>query len=101
VRARPDLAPHSVLKGVTPPPGVDLDAVGDTYEISGCAKKLLFVCGHPVAGNHADPFSAGVSKDGIDMSFNTDEFTLITAHSVEGGRITSAVVCQPASQTVQ
>ena len=100
-KARPNLAPHTVLPGVTPPPGVAVDALGDTYEISGCGKKILYVCGHPVVGNHADPFSAGVSPDGIDMSFNTSNFALFTSHSIQGGRITSAVVCQASTQTVQ
>jgi len=100
-KPRPDLAPHTVLKDVTPPPGVAVDSLGDTYEVSGCGQKLLLVCGHPVVGNHADPFSATVSPDGIDMSFNTANFALFTDHNVEGGHITSAVVCQASPQTVQ
>jgi hypothetical protein len=100
-KARPDLAPHTVLPDLTPPPGVAVDSLGDTYEISGCGKKLLLVCGHPVVGNHPDPFSASVSPDGIDMSLNTNNFALFTSHSIEGGRITSAVVCQASARTVQ
>jgi hypothetical protein len=100
VTARPDLAPHAILKDVTPPPGVSLDSLGETYEISGCSfSKLLYVCGRPIIGTHADPFSAAVSPDGIDMAFNTPDFTLLTAHEIEGGRITSAVVCHAATQT--
>jgi hypothetical protein len=101
VKARPDLAPHSVLNGVTPPPGQSLDSVGDAYEVSGCNTKRLYVCGHPFVGTHADPFSASVSPDGIDMSFNTSDFSLFTSHDIQGGRITSAVVCQPSAQTIQ
>ena len=100
-QGRPDLAPHSVLNGVTPPPGQSLDSVGDAYEVSGCNTKRLYVCGHPFVGTHADPFSASVSPDGIDMSFNTSDFSLFTSHDIEGGRITSAVVCQPSAQTIQ
>jgi hypothetical protein len=101
VKARPDLAPHTVLAGVTPPPGVALDSVGDVYEVSGCNRKIVYVCGHPVVGKNPDPFSAAVSPDGIDMAFNTDEFALFTSHIVEDGRIKSAVVCQASGQTVQ
>ncbi len=100
-KARPDLAPHAVLQGVTPPPGVSVDSLGDTYELSGCGKKMLMVCGHPVVGNHADPFVVSVSPDGIDMAFNTSNFSLFTSHSVEGARVTSAVVCQASTQKVQ
>jgi hypothetical protein len=101
LKERPDLAPHTVLKDVTPPPGVAVDSLGDTYEVSGCGTKQILVCGHPVVGSHADPFSAVVSPDGNDMFFNTSRFALFTAHSVEGGRITSAVVCQGSSQSLQ
>ncbi len=100
-KARSDLAPHAVLKNVTPPPGVAVDSLGDAYEVSGCGKTIVYVCGHPVVGSHADPFSASVSPDGIDMAFNTSNFALYTSHSIEGGRITSAVVCQAATQSVQ
>ena len=103
VKARSDLAPHTVLKDTTPPPGVDLDSVGDTYEISGCSKKMIFVCGHPVVGNHPDPFSAGVShaEDMTYLTLNTEYFAITRAISVDGNRVSTVVVCQPASPTVQ
>jgi hypothetical protein len=103
IRARPDLAPHAVLKGVTPPPGVDLDAVGDTYELAGCNRKVLLVCGRPVVGNHADPFSAAISQGeyGTELTLNTEYFALTRALDVDGNRVASAVVCQTANSTVQ
>jgi hypothetical protein len=92
-----------VLKDVTPPPGVNLDSVGDTYEMSGCDKKLLMVCAHPVEGAHPDPFSAGVKQGeyGTELSLNTEYFTLVRALSVDGGRVSSVVVCQPGGAAPQ
>jgi len=103
IKARPDLAPHSVLKGVTPPPGVDLDSVGSTYEISGCNHKQLYVCGRPVIGKTTDPFSAGYSRqdDGVHLDLNTEYFAITRALDTEGNRVANVVVCQPANQTVQ
>jgi hypothetical protein len=103
VRLRSDLPPHSVLKGVTPPPGVALDSVGDTYEITGCNKKMLMVCGHPIVGTHPDPFSAAATSDddGIRVSLNTGTFTITRALSIEDDRVSTVVVCQPASQAAQ
>jgi hypothetical protein len=101
VTTRSDLAPHSVLKGVTPPPGVDLDSVGSTYEISGCNQKVLFVCGRPVVGKTQDPFSAGFAyaDDGVHLDLNTDYFAITRALDESGGRVSTVVVCQPGSQT--
>jgi len=103
VRARPDLSPHAVLKDTPPPAGMNIDSVGGTYEISGCSKKLLFVCGRPVIGNGADPFSAGFSQqdDGPHLSLNTDYFAITRSLDTEGNRVANVVVCQPASQSVQ
>jgi hypothetical protein len=103
IKARPDLAPHSVLKGVTPPAGVDLDSVGSTYEISGCNKKQLYVCGRPVNGKGTDPFSAAFSRqdDGVHLDLNTEYFAITRALDSEGNRVANVVVCQPANQTVQ
>lgn len=101
VRARGDVAPHSVLNGVTPPPGVNIDSVGDTYEVAGCNKKVLFVCGRPIVGSHADPFSAAVTQDqyGTELTLNTEYFALTRALDVDGRHVASAVVCQPGAPT--
>ena len=103
VKARPDLAPHAVLEGVSPPPGLDLDAVGGTYELSGCNRKLLYVCAHPIVGNHPDAFSAAITQGefGTEVSLNTEYFALTRALETSGGRVTSAVVCQPGTASLQ
>jgi hypothetical protein len=105
VKERSDLAPHAVLKGVAPPPGVELDSVGSTYEISGCGAKLVFVCGRPVVGQHGDPFSAEVTSSkgstSTDVAFNTRYFAITRSMGIDGNRVSNAVVCQPGSPTVQ
>lgn len=105
VRLRSDIAPHTVLQGVTPPPGTSLDSVGDTYEISGCNKKVTMVCGHPIVGKHDDPFSADATEDeedGMHLSLNTGYFAITRALSVDDNRVSSVVVCHPAAtKTVQ
>jgi hypothetical protein len=106
VKERPDLAPHSVLPGVTPPNDANIDSVGSTYEISGCAKKLVMVCGRPYVDKPPpDPFSAGVTypngNDWADLSFNNEYYALTRAIDIDGDRVVSAVVCQPAKTSVQ
>jgi hypothetical protein len=108
VKARSDLEPKSVLKGVTPPAGVDLDSVGTTYEITGCNKKVIMVCGRPYVGNKGDPFSANpvqdkerVDKDFADPEFNTDLYTFTRAISIDGNRVSTGVVCQTGSVAQQ
>ena len=99
VKERSDLPPHSVLKGTATPPGVDIDSVATTYEISGCSKKQLYVCARPVVGSHADPFSVGVSTpndpEGPRLALNTPYFTETRAISIDGNRIANMAVCQP------
>jgi hypothetical protein len=101
VKERSDLPPHSVLKGTPTPPGVDIDSVASTYEISGCSKKLLYVCARPVVGNHADPFSVAVTTpddpDGPRLALNTPYFTETRAISIDGNRIANMAVCTPVS----
>ena len=106
VKERPDLAPHSVLPGVTPPNGQNIDSVGSAYEVSGCAKKLVLVCGRPFVDTPPpDPFSAGVTypngSDWPDLSFNNEYYALTRAIDIDGNRVASAVVCQPAKTAVQ
>jgi hypothetical protein len=103
VRARGDLAPHAVLQGVSPPPGVSIDDVGDTYELSGCNKKVVMVCGNPVVSSHADPFSAqaAIDDNGMRLLVNTGTFTITRAVDVDGNRVSNVVVCQAATQSVQ
>lgn len=99
VKERSDLPPHSVLKGTPTPPGVDIDSVATTYEVSGCNQRVLYVCARPVVGNHADPFSVAVSNpddDGPNLALNTPYFTETRAISVDGNRIANMAVCQPA-----
>jgi hypothetical protein len=103
VKARPDLAPHTVLSGATPPPPSDIDSVSETYEISGCAQKRLFVCAHPVIRKQSDPFSVALAyaDDGAHLDFNTEYFELVRGLDVDGDHVESAVVCQPGTQTIQ
>jgi hypothetical protein len=104
VRERSDLRPSSVLQGVTPPPGVDLDSVGSAYELSGCGKKQIFVCGRPFVGKGTDPFSVvDESTPGQwgDVTFHTEYYALTRATHIADGRVPTAVVCQPAAATVQ
>ena len=104
VKERSDLAPHSVLKSTDAPPGYTVDSVGRTYEVSGCNKKLLMDCANPVVGKHADPFSADFSRaddDEVFLSVNTDTFTITRAITTSGDRVSTVVVCQPATQSVQ
>lgn len=104
VHERSDLAPHSVLKGVATPPGVDIDSIASTYEITGCGKKALYVCGRPVVGNHADPFSAAVSTPddlGPRITLNTPYYTVTRATDVSGDHIANMAVCQPATAPAQ
>lgn len=100
VKERSDVAPHSVLKGVPTPPGVDIDSITSTYELSGCGKKMLYVCGRPVVGNHADPFSVAVSTPddlGPRLVLNTPYFTETRAIDVDGDHIANMAACQPVS----
>lgn len=106
VKERPDIAPHTVLPGVTPPNNQNLDAVGSAYEVSGCAKKLVLVCGRPFVDTPPpDPFSAGVThpngNDWPDLSFNNEYWAITRAVDIDGDRVVSAVVCQPAKTSVQ
>jgi hypothetical protein len=89
VKERSDVAPHTVLQGVPTPPGVDIDSITSTYEITGCGKDVLYVCGRPVVGNHADPFSVAVSTpdaEGPRLAMNTPYFTETRAIDVDGNR---------------
>lgn len=104
VSERSDLAPHSMLKGVPTPPGVDVDSITSTYEISGCGKKVLYVCGRPHVGNHADPFSAAVSTPddlGPRITLNTPYFTETRSSEVAGDHIDNVATCQPVTAPAQ
>lgn len=104
VKARSDVAPHSVLKGTPTPPGVDIDSIASTYEIAGCGKKVLYVCGRPIVGNHADPFSVAVSSPddlGPRLSLNTPYFTETRAIDVAGDHIANMTACQPVNAPAQ
>jgi len=96
---RSDLAPHSVLKGAPTPPGANIDSIASTYELTGCGKKALYVCGRPLVGNHVDAFSVAVSNpadDGNHLVINTPYFTETRAIDVDGDHIANMAVCQPA-----
>jgi hypothetical protein len=101
VKERSDLAPHTLLKGTPTPPGVDIDSITSTYELSGCGKDVLYVCGRPVIGNHADPFSVAMTsppdEDGLHLALNTPNFTETRAIYVDGNRIANMATCQPVS----
>lgn len=105
VKERSDVAPHTVLKGTPTPPGVDIDSITSTYELSGCGKDVLYVCGRPVVGNHADPFSVAVTSppddDGLHLALNTPYFTETRAIDVDGNRIANMATCQPVSAPVK
>ncbi len=104
VRARSDLPPHSVLKGSSAPPGYTVDSVGQTYEVTGCQKTLVMVCGNPVIGKHPDPFSADFSRsddDEVHLSLGTEYFAITRALTTSGDRVSTVVVCQPGGQVVQ
>jgi hypothetical protein len=106
VKERTDLAPHAVLHDVTPPNEANIDSVGSVYEVSGCTKKLVMVCGRPFVDKPPpDPFSAGIEypngPDWADLSFNNEYFALTRSIDIDGKRVVSAVVCQPATASAQ
>ena len=104
VKGRSDLAPHSVLKGVSTAPGVNIDSITDTYELTGCGKKVLYVCGRPVIGNHPDPFSVAVwtpDDVGPRLAVNTPYFTETRAIDIDGDRIENMTTCQPINEPGQ
>jgi hypothetical protein len=120
VTARPDVAPHTVLPpegpdaNAPPPEGGDydvmrsvprslappsaprnVDALGATYEVSGCGKSLLLVCANPIVDGRSGAFSASFSE-GFAASRAPLQHSFSKAQIIEGDRVLSMVVCEPA-----
>jgi hypothetical protein len=112
---RPDIAPHVVYasSSLSPPPevasdparmrlwehqnSVDVDAIGKSYEVSGCGTRVMYVCAHPWLHRSFGPFSAEQYED-ADGVTQVKLFTENYASSdnttlIEGDEVLSTIVC--------
>jgi hypothetical protein len=122
VTARPAIAPHKVLKpqgpdanlptpdatdpdrislrhnALTPgSPPVGVDALGTTYEVSGCGKTVVMVCANPIVDGRSGPFSASFSE-GYAVPYATMQHNFSKAQVIDGDRVVSMVVCEQAAR---
>lgn len=120
VTPRPDLIPHTLLKGgevVAPPPPppvaadpermrlwrtlhpptTSIDDIGDAYEVSGCGERRVYVCAHPQLDGGQGAFSATVEALGRSrrLLVHTAYYAGGDVVTARGGSVASAVVCLP------
>jgi hypothetical protein len=113
VTARPDVAPRSVVRvpaSSEPPPDVaadaerlrlwrsmhapsrDVDAIGAVYEVAGCDRRAMFVCGRASQDGRGDAFSMERGGEGT--------IHLQTAYYDDaGGMAIRPVICLPEGST--
>jgi hypothetical protein len=121
VTARPDVAPHTIVKqkqpeASPPPPEVaadpermrfwrsehpvakvpDVDAIAATYEVSGCGKTVMFACAHPVVGAGGPFWATYESNPGGDIVGFDSQWGVQVSRMMAGG--SGVVVCIPEGQ---
>jgi hypothetical protein len=120
VTARPDVAPHTVLRpasdanmptpDATDPdqstlkpslsprsPPVSVDEVGTTYQVFGCGRSATIVCANPVVDGRSGPFSASFAE-GFAVPHAAWQHDFSRAQIIDGDRVVSMVVCEPANR---
>jgi len=79
----------------------DLDAIGETFEVTGCNKTTLFVCAHPRNDGGSGPWSASVdSSNGITL-YTESHADVPNTSSVDLDVVMSSVVCLPGTAVVR
>jgi hypothetical protein len=73
----------------------NLDAIGKTFEVTGCNKTTLFVCAHPRADGGDGPWSASVDGSNGVTLYTESHADVPNTTAVDGDVVTSSVVCLP------